>query len=67
MQAYKKLEKQQIMAHLKGASEDAADVIGIYPLLKDGTCRFIVFDFDNHEKTLRSTILPIRTIFGGKK
>ena len=49
-QAYKRLEKQQIMAHLKGASEDAADVIGIYPLLEDDTCRFLVFDFDNHDK-----------------
>lgn len=49
-QAYKKLKKQQIMAHLKGAAEDATDVIGIYPLLEDDTCRFIVFDFDNHEK-----------------
>lgn len=49
-QAYKKLEKQQIMAHLKGVSEDAADVIGIYPLLEDDTCRFLVFDFDNHDK-----------------
>ncbi len=48
--AYKKLEKQQIIAHLKGVAEDATDVIGIYPLLEDGTCRFIVFDFDNHEK-----------------
>lgn len=48
--AYKKLEKQQIMAHLKGVSEDAVDVIGIYPLLEDDTCRFLVFDFDNHEK-----------------
>ena len=25
-------------------------MIGIYPLLKNETCRFIVFDFDNHEK-----------------
>lgn len=49
-QAYKRLEKQQIMAHLKGTSEDAADVIGIYPLLEDDTCRFLVFDFDNHDK-----------------
>ncbi len=38
------------MEHLRGASEDAADVIGIYPLLEDDTYRFIVFDFDNHEK-----------------
>lgn len=49
-QAYKKLERQQIMAHLWGASEEATDVIGVYPLLEDETCRFIVFDFDNHEK-----------------
>ncbi len=48
--AYKKLEKQQIMVHLKGIAEDATDVIGVYPLLEDDTCRFIVFDFDNHEK-----------------
>ena len=47
---YKKLEKKQIVAHLKGDAEDATDVIGIYPLLEDDTCRFIVFDFDNHEK-----------------
>lgn len=49
-QAYKKLEKQQIMAHLRGVSEEATDVIGVYPLLEDDTCRFLVFDFDNHEK-----------------
>ncbi|MCM1235775.1 MAG: DEAD/DEAH box helicase family protein [Ruminococcus flavefaciens] len=48
--AYKKLEKEQILAHLRGCAEDATDVIGIYPLLADDTCRFIVFDFDNHEK-----------------
>ena len=44
-QAYKKLERQQIMAHLRGASEEATDVIGVYPLLEDDTCRFLVFDF----------------------
>lgn len=49
-QAYKKLEKQQILSHLRGDSADASDVIGVYPLLPDDTCRFIVFDFDNHEK-----------------
>lgn len=49
-QAYKKLGIEQIMTHLNGVAEDASDVIGIYPLLEDNTCRFIVFDFDNHEK-----------------
>ena len=25
-------------------------MIGVYPLFSNGTCRFLVFDFDNHEK-----------------
>lgn len=41
---------QTIRNHLLGFREDGTDVIGIYPLMPDGTCRFIVFDFDNHEK-----------------
>ncbi len=49
-QAYKELKKEQIIDHLRGDSEDATDVIGVFPLLADDTCRFIVFDFDNHEK-----------------
>lgn len=47
--AFKKLEKKQIINHLVGNKIDATDVIGVYPLLSDDTCRFIVFDFDNHE------------------
>lgn len=49
-QSYSKLGIVQVMEHLKGEKEDASDVIGVYPLLPDDTCRFIVFDFDNHEK-----------------
>ena len=49
-QAYKELKKEQIIDHLRGDSEDATDVIGVFLLLADDTCRFIVFDFDNHEK-----------------
>ena len=30
-------------------------MIGVYPLLPDGTCRFLVFDFDNHEKGAETT------------
>ncbi len=44
------LELWRIKEHLKGNKEDNTDVLGIYPLFPDGTCRFIVFDFDNHEK-----------------
>jgi len=49
-QSYSKLGIAQIMEHLKGEKEDGSDVIGVYPLLPDDTFRFIVFDFDNHEK-----------------
>lgn len=48
-QAYKQLTKADILAHLQGKSHNGSDVIGVYPLLKNGTCRFLVFDFDNHE------------------
>ncbi len=50
-----KLDVKKIIAHLLGYREDGADVIGIYPLLPNGTCRFIVFDFDNHEKGAEAT------------
>ena len=42
---WKSLSKDIIENHLKGL-----ETIGVYPLLENGTCRFIVFDFDNHEK-----------------
>jgi hypothetical protein len=45
-----RLRPEIIISHLAGHRDDGADVIGIYPLLADGTCRFLVFDFDNHEK-----------------
>lgn len=48
--SYKQLVKDDIVAHLRGDSYNSSDVIGVYPLLKNGTCRFLVFDFDNHEK-----------------
>ena len=45
----------KIVDHLAGYKEDGTDVIGVYPLLPDGTCRFLVFDFDNHEKGAETT------------
>lgn len=45
-----RLDAGKIIAHLLGYREDGSDVIGVYPLLPNGMCRFIVFDFDNHEK-----------------
>ena len=51
-QSYKQLTVKDVLAHLQGKSYNGSDVIGIYPLLKNGTCRFLVFDFDNHEKNM---------------
>lgn len=48
---------KKITTHLLGYKEDGSDVIGVYPLLPDGRCRFIVFDFDNHEKVEEATDL----------
>ncbi len=42
------LDARTVRAHLLGYKEDCSDVIGIYPLLDDQTCNFLVFDFDNH-------------------
>ena len=36
-------------------SESGEDAIGLYPLFEDGTCSFLVFDFDNHEKGAEKT------------
>ena len=49
------LKPKKIIEHLLGLREDGADVLGVYPLFPDGTCRFLVFDFDNHEKGAEKT------------
>lgn len=38
------------MQHLIGEKEDCSDVIGLYPILQDEPCNFLVFDFDNHDE-----------------
>ena len=53
-QKYKALTIDSIMSHLKGN-----EVIGVYPLYKDNTCRFLVFDFDNHDKDARNDFANI--------
>lgn len=58
---------EKIISHLLGYKEDGSDVIGVYPLLPDGTCRFIVFDFDNHEKGRKQRILLTQIMNGIKK
>ncbi len=49
-QKYKQLRGKVIMQHLIGEKEDCSDVIGLYPILEDETCNFLVFDFDNHDE-----------------
>lgn len=48
-QRYRQLTGDDLMNHLLGTKEDCSDVIGIYPMLSNETCNFLVFDFDNHE------------------
>lgn len=43
------LNQRVLMRHLQGRAEDGRDVVGVYPLLEDETCHFLVFDFDNHD------------------
>lgn len=47
---WSELTPEIIMDHLSGDRYNCTDVIGVYPLFPDNTCRFLVFDFDNHEK-----------------
>lgn len=49
-QDFKKLTVDDVKRHLFGGDRNKPYVIGIYPLFPDDTCRFLVFDFDNHEK-----------------
>lgn len=49
-QKYKQLTGTDLMNHLMGIKEDCSDVIGMYPMFPDESCRFLVFDFDNHEE-----------------
>ena len=46
--AYAMLNSKVLMQHFKGEREDCTDVLGTYVMLKDNTCRFIVYDFDDH-------------------
>ena len=47
---WKPINLEVIQEHLLGRKPECDDVLGTYPLFTDNTCRFLVFDFDNHEK-----------------
>lgn len=49
---WKPLNQRVLMNHLAGIRDDGGDVIGMYPMLADGTCHFLVFDFDSHAAPL---------------
>lgn len=49
-QKYKHLTGDVLYAHLMGVKEDCSDVVGLYPVWPDGTCYYLVFDFDNHDE-----------------
>jgi hypothetical protein len=52
-QAFKSLDELAITRHLRGQS-----TIGVYPLLLDGTCWFLAFDFDG--KTWKLDVTAVR-------
>ena len=43
-----RLDDKYIYNHLAGKDEQARDVIGLYPLMPDNSCRFLAIDFDSH-------------------
>ena len=49
------LNSTVLMQHIEGKREDCRDVVGVYVMLKGDTCRFIVFDFDNHNEELEAS------------
>lgn len=53
---YEPLRYSLIIRHIQGLKEDCSDVLGIYPLWPDNSCRFIVFDFDNHNQEESSSM-----------
>lgn len=47
---WKALDREAGKKHLLGYKDNCTDVIGLYPLLEDDTCKLLVFDFDNHDE-----------------
>ena len=47
---WKALDREVGKDHLLGYKDNCTDVIGLYPLLEDDTCKLLVFDFDNHDE-----------------
>ena len=43
------LDSKAIFNHLRGTDKYSRDVVGIYPMQKDETCRFLAVDFDDKD------------------
>lgn len=54
------LTDQDIFKHLSGKDVYGRDVIGIYPMLRDETCRFLCADFD--EESYQEDVTAFRQI-----
>ena len=48
------LSPKAVYEHLMGMKTNCSDVIGIYTILPDETCYFLVFDFDDHESSVNT-------------
>lgn len=48
------LSPKAVYEHLMGMKTNCSDVIGIFPILPDETCYFLVFDFDDHESSVNT-------------
>ena len=63
--SYKTITKKDILNHLQGNAYNASDVIGVYPLLSNGTCRFMDAeekDFANSDDTWVEEVESMREI-----
>lgn len=56
------ITKEVIYKHLVGEKEDCTDVVGVYPMLQDEGCRFLVFDFDYHDKEQKEDVKSIENL-----
>lgn len=54
------LDYKAIFAHLAGKDEYGRDVVGVYPMLTDDTCRFLAADFD--EENYKDDVSAFRCV-----
>lgn len=65
--SWTKLKPEILINHLTGYREDGTDVIGVYPLLPDGTCRFLVLILIIMRRMRKRKISQMKMIHGMRK